>query len=129
MPKLTIEELAKTRDRARRTMVLREGGEFRAKVNVHMGTCGIAAGARTVMTALIDEVERRGLRDVLLTSSGCAGLCSQEPMITVELVGQAPVKYVNLNEAKAREVMEKHVLGGAIVQKYALGIGSEKTDV
>jgi NADP-reducing hydrogenase subunit HndB len=129
MPKLTIEDLAKTRDRVRRKLAMREGGEFRARVNVHMGTCGIAAGARTVMTALIEEVERRGLQDVLLTSSGCAGLCSQEPMMTVELAGQAPVKYVNLNAQKAREILESHVLGGAIVRGYALGIGSEKTDV
>jgi len=129
MPKLTIEELARTRDRARRTLAVREGGEFRAKVNVHMGTCGIAAGARTVMTALIDEVERRGLHDVLLTSSGCAGLCSQEPMMTVEVAGQAPVKYVNLDAVKARDILEQHVIGGAIVRGYALGIGSEKTDV
>jgi NADP-reducing hydrogenase subunit HndB len=129
MPKLTIEELARTRDRARRTLAIREGGEFRAKLNVHMGTCGIAAGARTVMTALIDEVERRRLQDVLLTSSGCAGLCSQEPMMTVELAGQAPVKYVNLDASKAREILEKHVIGGAIVSGYALAIGSEKTDV
>jgi NADP-reducing hydrogenase subunit HndB len=129
MPKLTIEELARTRDLARRKMAPREGGEFRAKVNVHMGTCGIAAGARTVMTALIDEVESRGLQGILLTSSGCAGLCSQEPMMTVELAGQAPVKYVSLNAEKAREILEKHVLGGAIVRGYALGIGSEKTDI
>jgi len=129
MPKLTIEDLARTRDRAMRKLAMREGGEFRAKINVHMGTCGIAAGARTVMSALIDEVERRGLQDILLTSSGCAGLCSQEPMMTVELAGQAPVKYVNLNAQKAREIMEAHVLGGAIVRGYALGIGSEKTDI
>jgi NADP-reducing hydrogenase subunit HndB len=129
MPKLTIEELARIHDRARRTLVLREGGEFRAKVNVHMGTCGIAAGARPVMSALIEEVESRGLRDVLLTTSGCAGLCSQEPMMTVELSGCAPVKYVNLNAAKAREIFEKHVLGGALVPEYALGIGSERTDL
>jgi NADP-reducing hydrogenase subunit HndB len=129
MPKLTIEELARTRDLARRKMVLREGGEFRAKINVHMGTCGIAAGARTVMTALIDDVESRGLQGILLTSSGCAGLCSQEPMMTVELAGKAPVKYVSLNAEKAREILEKHVLGGAVVRGYALGIGSEKTDI
>lgn len=129
MPKLTIEELARTRDRAHRTLAVREGGEFRAKVNVHMGTCGIAAGARTVMMALIDEVERLGLQDILLTSSGCAGLCSQEPMMTVEVAGQAPVKYVNLDAQKAREILEIHVIGGAIVRGYALGIGSEKTDV
>jgi NADP-reducing hydrogenase subunit HndB len=128
MPKLTIQDLEKIREQARRAVMIREGGEFKAKINVHMGTCGIAAGARTIMAALMKEVEDRGLHDILLTSSGCAGLCSQEPMVTVELAGQAPVKYVNLSEAKIREIFEKHVLGGAIVKAFALGIGSEKTD-
>ena len=128
MPKLTIQDLEKIREQARRGLVIREGGTFKAKINVHMGTCGIAAGARTIMTALMKEVERRDLHDILLTSSGCAGLCSQEPMVTVELAGRAPVKYVNLTEAKIQEIFEKHVLGGTIVKDYALGIGSEKTD-
>jgi NADP-reducing hydrogenase subunit HndB len=128
MPKLTIKDLEKIREEARRTVAIREGGAYRARINVHLGTCGIAAGARTVMGALMKEVETRGVTDVLLTSSGCAGLCSQEPMITVELAGQAPVKYVNLTESKVRDIFEKHVLGGAIVTAFALGIGSEKTD-
>jgi NADP-reducing hydrogenase subunit HndB len=80
------------------------------------------------MTALLREVETRGLHDVLLTSSGCAGLCSQEPMITVELAGRPPVKYANLTEIIIREIFEKHILGGAIVKDWALGIGSEKTE-
>jgi len=128
MPKLTIKDLEIIREEARRTVAIREGGAYRARINVHLGTCGIAAGARTVMGALMKEVETRGVTDVLLTSSGCAGLCSQEPMITVELAGQAPVKYVNLTEPKVRDIFEKHVLGGAIVAAFALGIGSEKTD-
>jgi len=128
MPKLTFEDLEKIRDQAQRAMAVREGGASRAKVNVHMGTCGIAAGARMVMTALMKEIKTRDLHDVLLTSSGCAGLCSQEPMITVELAGRAPVKYVNLSEAKVQEIFEKHIQGGSIVEDYALGIGSERTD-
>jgi NADP-reducing hydrogenase subunit HndB len=128
MPKLTFEDLEKIRDQAQRAMAVREGGAYRAKVNVHMGTCGIAAGARMVMTALMKEIKTRDLHDVLLTSSGCAGLCSQEPMITVELAGRAPVKYVNLSEAKVLEIFEKHIQGGSIVEDYALGIGSERTD-
>jgi len=129
MPKLTVQDLEKIREQTRRALSIREGGEFKAKVNVHMGTCGIAAGARTIMSALIQEVETRGTTDVLLTSSGCAGLCSREPMVTVELAGQAPVKYANLTEPKIREIFERHILGGAIVKDYALGIGSEKTDL
>ncbi len=94
-----------------------------------MGTCGIAAGARSIMNTFMAEIEEKDVRDVLLTNSGCAGLCSQEPMITVELQGKAPVKYTNLSSEKAKEVFDKHVIGGQIVQEYALGIGSEKTDV
>ncbi len=128
MPKLTLEDLAKIREKTKKLTTIREGGEFRAKINVHMGTCGIAAGARTIMNALIQEIEARGIHDVLLTNSGCAGLCSREPMATIEVAGQAPVKYVDLTEKKIKEIFEKHVLGGQIVQEYALGIGSEKTD-
>jgi NADP-reducing hydrogenase subunit HndB len=128
MPKLTLEELAKIREQARKTTLLREGGEYRAKVTVHMGTCGIAAGARGVMNALLEEIDNKEAQGVLVGNSGCAGLCSREPMATVELTGQAPVKYVDLNPDKMRKIFEQHVLGGKIVQEYALGIGSEKTD-
>lgn len=128
MPKLTLEDLAKIREKTRRLTTIREGGEYRAKICVHMGTCGIAAGARNVMNALMKEMEKRETADILLTNSGCAGLCSREPMATVEIMGQAPVKYVDLNEKKITEIFEKHVLGGQIVTEYALGIGSEKTD-
>lgn len=129
MPKLTLEDLEKIREEARKAIFIREQGQFKAKIIVHMGTCGIAAGARNIMNAFLREVEKRGTTDVLLTTSGCAGLCSREPMATVELAGQAPVKYVDLTEKKAQEIFEKHVLGGQIVTAYALGIGSEKTDL
>ncbi len=105
---------------------LREG-QAKARVIVHMGTCGIAAGARPVMTALMEAVETRDLADVLVSISSCAGLCSREPMITVQLHDQPPVKYVDMTAQKALEVLEKHVLGGQIVQEYALAVGSERT--
>lgn len=129
MPKLTLDDLAKIRDKTRRTTRLRDGGEHRAKITVHMGTCGIAAGARKIMAAFLQELEKGGAEDILLTNSGCAGLCSREPMATVELAGQAPVKYIDLTEDKARTIFERHVMGGDIVQEFALGIGSEKTDM
>ncbi|MFH0777633.1 MAG: (2Fe-2S) ferredoxin domain-containing protein [Candidatus Eisenbacteria bacterium] len=129
MPRLTLEDLKKIREKTQRTVLLRDGGEYRAKINVHMGTCGIASGARDVMSAVMKEIEGRDLKDVLVTNSGCAGLCSKEPMATVEVKGQAPVKYVELTPKKVTEIVEKHVLGGKIVASYALGIGSEKTDM
>jgi NADP-reducing hydrogenase subunit HndB len=125
MPKLKIDDLEKISQRVRKTVLLRDGAG-RAKITVHMGTCGIAAGARKIMNALMDEIEKRNIDDVILTNSGCAGLCSREPMATVELKDQAPVKYVDLNPEKIRKIFSEHVLNGKIVEEYALAKGSER---
>ena len=125
MPKLKPQDLDRIAERMRSMVNLREGSA-RARVSVHMGTCGIAAGARPVITALRDQIEKEDLKDVLLTISSCAGLCSREPMITVELEGEPAVKYVDVTPEKAREILEKHVLGGEIVKQYALAAGSER---
>ena len=125
MPKLKLEDLAGVRDRARKATSLREGAA-RVKMTVHMGTCGIAAGARKIVEAALREVEEGDLRDVMVTTSGCAGLCSREPMATVEAVGEAPVKYVDLTEAKIKVIFQEHILGGKIVEQHALAIGSER---
>ncbi|MBM4170150.1 MAG: (2Fe-2S) ferredoxin domain-containing protein [Ignavibacteria bacterium] len=125
MPKLTIEELRKEREKARKGIYLREG-EFRGKIIVHMGTCGIAAGARGIVSTFLEEVEKRAVKDIAVTTSGCAGLCSREPMATVELVDTPPVKYGDLTPEKTRKIFAEHVLGGTIVADYAIGVGSEK---
>jgi len=126
MAKLTIEDLKRIKEEVRSTTVLREGG-FRAKVNIHMGTCGIAAGARKLMSAVLKEIEEKKINDVMVTTSGCAGLCSREPMATVEILGQPPVKYCDLNEEKMKEIFVHHVLNGEVVEVYALARGSETT--
>jgi NADP-reducing hydrogenase subunit HndB len=125
MAKLRPEDLDKIAQKMKKVINLREGAG-KAKVIVHMGTCGIAAGARAVMTAFIEEVDKRNLKDIIVNISSCAGLCSREPMVTVELQGQAPVKYVDVTPEKAVEILEKHVLGGHIVKEYALAAGSER---
>jgi NADP-reducing hydrogenase subunit HndB len=122
--KLTIQDLAKIRDATRALLTIREG-QGRAKVTIHMGTCGIAAGARDVMDALLDEMQKRKIKDVIVTTSGCAGLCSREPMATVEMAGKPPVKYVDLDSPKIRKVLVDHVLNGHVVMEYALAVGSE----
>ena len=124
MARLTIEDLKKIKEDYKAMLTLREGG-YRAKVTVHMGTCGIAAGAREVMEALLDEINTNNITDVIVTTSGCAGLCSKEPMATVEIINEAPVKYVQLNEEKIRKIFKEHVLNGRIVQDSALVMGSE----
>lgn len=126
MPKLTLDDLKRIKEEAKTATTLREGGQ-RVKITVHMGTCGIASGARAVMSAFMDEIAKRQVQDVIITTSGCAGLCSREPMATVELLGEAPVKYVDLDDAKTREIMVEHVIGGKMVEKYALAVGSETT--
>lgn len=125
MAKLKIEDLEKIAEDYKRKMTVREGGG-RVKVTVHMGTCGIAAGAREIMNTFVKEIEEKNVKDVILTTTGCAGLCSKEPMITVEVLGQAPVKYVELTPEKAKKIFEQHVLQGIFVKEYALSIGSEK---
>lgn len=125
MPKIKIKDLAKIKEETRRMTILREGAG-RAKVTVHMGTCGIASGARDIMSALLDELKKQDIKDVIVTTSGCAGFCSREPMATVELLGTAPVKYVDLTPKKIREIFNKHVVGGEIIKEYALAIGSER---
>ena len=126
MPRMTIEDLKKIREQAAGTVTLRTG-TARARITVHMGTCGIAAGAREVMGGLMQELEKTGTTDVIVTTSGCAGLCSREPMATVELPNQAPVKYVELTPAKIAKVLQQHVLQGQVVMECALGSGSETT--
>jgi NADP-reducing hydrogenase subunit HndB len=126
MAKIRPEDLDKIAQKMKKVINLREGAEGSARIIVHMGTCGIAAGARAVMTALVDGIDKRNLEDVLLTISSCAGLCSREPMVTIQLQGEPAVKYVDLTPEKAVEILEKHVLGGQIVTQYALAAGSER---
>jgi NADP-reducing hydrogenase subunit HndB len=126
LAKLTIEDLKRIKEEVRSTTVLRDGG-FRAKINIHMGTCGIAAGARKLMSVVLKEIEEKKINDVMVTTSGCAGLCSREPMATVEILGKPPIKYCDLNEERMKEIFHQHVLKGEVVEAYALGRGSETT--
>jgi NADP-reducing hydrogenase subunit HndB len=124
MAKLSIQDLKKIKERERSKMVLRDGGQ-RARITVHMGTCGIASGARDIMSAFRDKIAEKGVDDVILTNSGCAGLCAQEPMATVEIIDQTPVKYVKLDKDKVDRIFQEHVMGGEVVEDYALAQGSE----
>lgn len=127
MPKLSIDDLQSLREKTKGSKNLREGGRYKARICVHMGTCGIAAGARSVMEAFLDEIQTHEADDIFLTNSGCAGLCSREPMATVEYAGKSPVKYVDLTPEKSREIFKLHVLTGQAVEKYALASGSERS--
>jgi len=122
--KLKISDLAKIKERISQGTSLREEGAH-IKITVHMGTCGIASGARAVLGAVMDEMERVDRKDIIVTTSGCAGLCSQEPMMTVELLKEEPVKYVYVDANKARQIFHRHVLEGEVQTQWALARGSE----
>lgn len=126
MPKLKVEDLKKIKENMAGTVNIREG-THRAKITVHMGTCGIAAGARTIMNKLLEKKNESDARDVMVTTSGCAGLCNHEPMITVETKDSAPVKYVKLDEEKAAKIFDEHIMKGKPISEYALAVGSETT--
>jgi len=100
-----------------------EGGIQRAKITVHMGTCGIAAGARAVMDALMSEIASAAVTDVKVSTSGCAGMCSKEPMITLEMPGEEPIIYGQLDANKMRQVFKRHVLKGEVQTMFVLARG------
>ncbi|MDY7036869.1 MAG: (2Fe-2S) ferredoxin domain-containing protein [Thermodesulfobacteriota bacterium] len=126
MAKLRVEDLKKIKDSMAGTVNLRDG-THRVKITVHMGTCGIAAGARKIMNTFLEKIEQSETTDIILTSSGCAGLCNREPMITVEVKESAPVKYVDLDPDKASRIFDEHVMKNNPISEYALSLGSETT--
>ena len=123
--KLKPEDIDKIAQRMRTATTLRDGNA-RARVTVHMGTCGIASGARETMKSFLAQIESHQSKDVVLTTSGCAGLCSHEPMATVEIQGEPPVKYAKLDDEKIARIFEEHVVGGTAVAELAIGLGSER---
>jgi NADP-reducing hydrogenase subunit HndB len=126
MKKLKIGDLERVREKVRKTSTIRQG-KARAKVTIHMGTCGIAAGAKKILTALLADIEKVKLTGIIVTTSGCAGLCSREPMATLVITGNPPVKYGDLTPEKIKEVLHEHIINGNIIEKYAFAMGSERT--
>ena len=125
MAKIKISDLAKIKERVTEQTNLREGGA-QIKITVHMGTCGIASGARNVLKALMEELDKSGRKDIIVTTSGCVGLCSQEPIVTVERIDEEPIKYVFVDDAKMRQIFNQHALAGDVQTQWALAKGSEQ---
>ena len=115
----TLEDLRKIREQAQKAMQVREGGH-RSKMVVAMGTCGIASGAREVMAAIMDELDKRGITDVLVTQSGCKGLCEQEPTVDVSKPGQPMVTYGYVTPEKARAIVAQHIVNDLIAGEWVV---------
>ena len=116
----SLAELKAIKDRVKNSVVLREGsGDVR--VVVGMATCGIAAGARPVLNALVEEVNNAGLTGtVTVSQTGCIGLCQLEPIVEVYEAGKEKVTYVKMTVEKAKTVVEKHLKGGNIVTEFTV---------
>ncbi len=121
----SLEELAAIRERMKGKVVLREGsGDIR--VVVGMATCGIAAGARPVLNAFVEGVNKEGLTDkVTVSQTGCIGVCQYEPVVEVFEAGKDKVTYVKMTPEKAAKVIEKHLKGGEVVSQYTIAAAVE----
>jgi NADP-reducing hydrogenase subunit HndB len=117
----SLEELKLIRERAREQMSLRKDNGDSIRVVVGMATCGIAAGARPVLTAFLDEVARRGLKDVIVTQTGCIGVCRLEPIVEVTLPGEEKVTYVKMSPEKVPLVVSEHLVNHRVVEAYTIG--------
>ena len=117
----SLAELAAIRERMQNKVVIREGAAA-TRVVVGMATCGIAAGARPVLNAFVDGVNKEGLSDkVTVTQTGCIGICQYEPVVEIYEEGKDKVTYVKLDAEKAAEIVEKHLKGGNVVSEYTIG--------
>lgn len=115
----SLAELEAIKNKVFKQVAMRkEDGEHTTRIAVAMGTCGIAAGARAVVTAMVDEVAKLDLKHVTVTQIDCLGKCAQEPMVEISIPGQSKVTYVNITPDKAREIVNKHVAGGQICTAY-----------
>ncbi len=116
----SLAELAAIREKMKDKIVIREGGET-TRIVVGMATCGIAAGARPVLNAFVEGVDKEGLNgQVTVSQTGCIGICQYEPVVEVFAPGKEKVTYVKMTAEKAEKVLKEHIKGGKIVEEYTI---------
>ena len=118
MAKLTLDDLRKLRDEKKKSMTQRDANGKRAEVIIGMGTCGIAAGAKIVFDAFLDEMEKAEISDVTVKQTGCMGLCFSEPTVEVRCDDMPHVVYGNVDEKTARRIVRDHLQGKALVSDH-----------
>ena len=116
----SLAELAAIREKMKDKIVLREGTST-TRIVVGMATCGIAAGARPVLNAFVDGVNKEGLAsDVVVSQTGCIGICQYEPVVEVYKAGEEKVTYVKMTAEKVEKVLKEHIKGGKVVAEYTI---------
>ena len=117
----SLAELAAIREKMKDKVVLREGTSD-TRIVVGMATCGIAAGARPVLSTFVEKVGEAGLGEkIIVSQTGCIGICQYEPVVEIFEDGKDKVTYVKMDAAKAAEVVEKHLKGGQVIDAYTIG--------
>lgn len=117
----SLEELQAVKERVRGSLALRENGESETRVLVGMATCGIAAGAKDVLNAFVQEAARQGITDIVITQTGCMGLCAFEPTVEVTTPTTGKTVYGNMTPERAAKVIAEHIIGGRVVTEYTIG--------
>ena len=117
----SLEELKAIREKMKKQMDIREQSEDNIRVVVGMATCGIAAGAKPVMSAFLEEVEKRGLKNVTVTQTGCIGVCRLEPVVEVYAPGQEKVTYVKMKPEMVASIVSEHLVNRRVVTEYTIG--------
>ncbi|NLP34228.1 MAG: (2Fe-2S) ferredoxin domain-containing protein [Clostridiales bacterium] len=116
----SLEELRAIRERMQSQIGLRNENSDQIRVVVGMATCGIASGARPILTTLSDAVQSKGLSNIAVTQTGCIGLCQYEPIVEILEPGKDKVTYVKMTPEKALEVVDQHLVRGQIVKEYTI---------
>lgn len=116
----SLEELKKIKEETLKKVDLRKQKEG-TRIVVGMATCGISAGARPVLMALLEEVKNRNLSDVIVTQTGCIGVCRLEPIVEVYRPGEEKVTYVEMTPEKAKRIIAEHIVNGKVVTEYTIG--------
>lgn len=121
----SLAELQAIRDKARKNLNIREENPNNIRVLVGMATCGIAAGARPVLNAFVEECAKRGLTNVTVTQTGCIGICQYEPVVEILVPGEEKVTYVKMTAEKAVKVVNDHLVNRNVVSEYTIGAYSK----
>lgn len=117
----SLADLQAIRERMQKQLDLRDTAGDQIRVVVGMATCGIAAGARPVLAAFLEEVEKRSLRNVTVTQTGCIGVCRLEPIVEIYAPGAEKVTYVKMTPEKVPAVVSEHLVNGRVVAEYTIG--------
>jgi len=116
----SLDELRKIRDQVRKDLDMR-GSAQRGKIVVGMGTCGIAAGARDTMKAIMGALEDNDIQDIAVVAAGCQGFCEQEPLIEVQLKDEPAIRYGHVDADAAQRIVKEHIVGGKKVDDLVFG--------